>query len=50
MVLTDELFDLVQGDEQIITAVLAHELGHVKHRHGLRMLVQATVLGVVWGR
>ena len=45
MVLTDELFDLVQGDEQIITAVLAHELGHVKHRHGLRMLVQATVLG-----
>jgi Zn-dependent protease with chaperone function len=45
LVLTDELVELVQGDEQVITAVLAHELGHVKHRHGLRMLVQGTVLG-----
>ncbi len=45
MVLTDEMVELVQGNEQVITAVLAHELGHVKHRHGLRMLVQATVLG-----
>jgi len=47
MVLTDELVELVQGDEQVITAVLAHELGHVKHRHGLCMLVQATVLGAL---
>ena len=45
MVLTDELVELVQADEQVITAVLAHELGHVKHRHGLRMLVQGAVLG-----
>jgi Zn-dependent protease with chaperone function len=28
----------------VITAVLAHELGHVRHRHGVRLLVQATVL------
>jgi Zn-dependent protease with chaperone function len=47
MVMTDELVELVGGDAQIISAVLAHELGHVQHRHGLRMLVQATVLGAL---
>jgi Zn-dependent protease with chaperone function len=47
MVMTDEMVELVGGDDKIITAVLAHELGHVRHRHGLRMLVQATVLAGV---
>jgi Zn-dependent protease with chaperone function len=37
--------ELVGRDEKVITAVLAHELGHVRHRHGLRMLIQATALG-----
>ena len=45
LVLTDELVQLVGHDIQVITAVLAHEMGHVRHRHGVRMLVQATVLG-----
>lgn len=45
LVLTDELVELVGHDTQVITAVLAHEMGHVRHRHGMRMLVQATVLG-----
>lgn len=44
LVMTDELVELVGRDEQVITAVLAHEMGHVRHRHGVRMLVQATVL------
>lgn len=47
MVMTDEMVELVGGDDKIITAVLAHELGHVRYRHGLRMLVQATVLAGV---
>jgi Zn-dependent protease with chaperone function len=47
MVMTDELVQLVNGDAQVITAVLAHELGHVQQRHGLRMLVQVTVLGTL---
>lgn len=47
MVMTDEMVALVGADEKVITAVLAHELGHVRHRHGLRMLVQATVLAGV---
>jgi predicted Zn-dependent protease len=45
--MTDELVQLVNGDAQVITAVLAHELGHVQQRHGLRMLVQVTVLGTL---
>jgi Zn-dependent protease with chaperone function len=47
IIMTDDMVDLVDGDEEVTTAVLAHELGHVKHRHGVRMLVQATVLGAV---
>ncbi len=44
MVMTDEMVALTGGDDEVITAILAHELGHVKHRHGLRMLVQGAVL------
>lgn len=45
LVMTDELVELVGADDKVVTAVLAHEIGHVRHRHGLRMLVEATVLG-----
>jgi Zn-dependent protease with chaperone function len=45
LIMTDELVGLVGRDENVITAVLAHELGHVRHRHGLRALVQVTLLG-----
>ncbi len=47
IILTDELVALVDGDEQVITGVLAHELGHVRRRHGMRALVQVTALGAV---
>ncbi|WKB51011.1 M48 family metallopeptidase [Eleftheria terrae] len=46
MVVTDELVQMVGGDAEVIVGVLAHELGHVEHRHGLRALVQTTLLGV----
>ncbi|WP_326533194.1 M48 family metallopeptidase [Pseudorhodoferax sp.] len=45
LVLTDQLVALVDEDPEVITAVLAHELGHVRHRHGLRMVVQVGLLG-----
>lgn len=47
IVLTDELFILAGGDADMITGVLAHELGHVRHRHGMRMLLQASAVGVL---
>jgi Peptidase family M48 len=39
VVVTDELVDLAQADEEL-EVVLAHEIGHVVHRHSLRMLLQ----------
>lgn len=44
IIMTDELVQLVGRDEQVITAVLAHEISHVRRRHGLRMLMQVTLL------
>lgn len=53
IILTDELVELLGADEAALMGVLAHELGHVKHRHGMRLLVQAAAVGVVasvvWG-
>lgn len=45
LIMTDQLVELVGHDTQVLVAVLAHELGHVRYRHGVRMLVQVTVLG-----
>ena len=49
IVLTDELYERVDGDSDVIVGVLGHELGHLRHRHGMRMLVQAGVLGAAAG-
>lgn len=39
VVMTDELVTLAGTDDEL-SAVLAHEVGHVVHRHSLRMLLQ----------
>jgi len=44
IVLTDELLQRLERDD-VVLGVLAHELGHVRQRHGMRMLVQTTLLG-----
>jgi Zn-dependent protease with chaperone function len=46
IVLTDQLAGLAAGDEEIL-AVLAHELGHVRHRHGLRLLIEGSIVAFV---
>jgi Zn-dependent protease with chaperone function len=46
VVVTDELVKLAGHDEEIL-AVLAHELGHVQERHGLRMALQAMGAGAI---
>lgn len=46
LVITDQLIDKSKHDEEII-AVLAHELGHIKHKHILRMMFQSIGSGVV---
>jgi Zn-dependent protease with chaperone function len=47
LLMTDDMVALVGADTQVLMAVLAHELGHAKYRHGLRMLVQVSVLGAI---
>jgi Zn-dependent protease with chaperone function len=46
VVLTDELVTLAENDDEIV-AVLAHELGHVAHRHSMRSVLQNTGVGVL---
>lgn len=43
MVFTDDLVRLAQHDNEL-SAVLAHEIGHVEHRHGMRRVVQNGLL------
>lgn len=53
IVLTDELAGLFADREEVLIGVLAHELGHVRGRHGMRSVVQAGLIGaaaaVAWG-
>ena len=46
IILTDELVKLADSDEAVL-GVLGHELGHLKHRHSLRRLLQALGVGVL---
>lgn len=46
LVITDQLIDKSKHDEEII-AVLAHELGHLKHKHIVRMMLQSIGSGVI---
>lgn len=46
VVFTDQLVTLAGHDEELL-AVLAHEIGHVERRHGLRQALQGSALGLV---
>jgi Zn-dependent protease with chaperone function len=46
VVVTDDLIELSQHDEEVL-AVLAHELGHVQHRHSMRLALQSIGAGVI---
>lgn len=45
IVLSDELVQRVDGDLPMLLGVLAHEAGHVRHRHGTRLLLRTALLG-----
>lgn len=46
VVVTDELVQVLDGDEQFL-AVIAHEIGHEVHRHALREVLQASSVAIV---
>ena len=44
IVFTDEMVRLAEHDDEL-SAVLAHEIGHVVRRHGMRTIIQDSLLG-----
>jgi Zn-dependent protease with chaperone function len=46
VVITDDLIEMAEHENELV-AILAHELGHVKHRHGLRTVLQGSALVLV---
>jgi Zn-dependent protease with chaperone function len=49
IIVTDQLVELLRDRPDALTGVLAHELGHVRHRDGLDMLVRASLLSAIVG-
>jgi predicted Zn-dependent protease len=53
IVVTDALVTLLQGDgdsvSRALLGVVAHELGHVRERHGLRLVFEAGAVSVLAG-
>jgi Zn-dependent protease with chaperone function len=43
IIFTDEMVKLAQTDDELL-AVLAHEAGHVAHRHGIQRIIQDSLL------
>ena len=41
VIVTDELVELSNNDNELVLGVLAHEIGHVEHQHSLRQLYRA---------
>ncbi len=46
IVVTDELIEMADHDEEVL-AVLAHEIGHVIHEHGLRSVLQSSAVALL---
>jgi Zn-dependent protease with chaperone function len=43
IIFTDALIELAEHDDELL-AIMAHEIGHVVHRHGMRRMVQDSLL------
>lgn len=47
IVVTDQIVELLKDQPDALLAVLLHELGHVQHQHGLKMIAQSAANAVV---
>lgn len=47
LTITDELVKRLETQPDAILAVLLHEVGHVEHRHGMKLAAQATASTIV---
>jgi len=48
IVITDELVTLLEHNKDLLTAILLHEIGHVAHKHSMRLIAEtlATSLAI----
>lgn len=46
VIMTDDLVELAKNDNELVS-ILAHEVGHIVHRHGLRMVLQDAAVGLL---
>jgi Zn-dependent protease with chaperone function len=46
IVFSDGMIQIAEHQDEL-SAVLAHEIGHIVHRHGMRMLIQGSILSFV---
>lgn len=42
IIVTDDLVTLMEEDSNALVAVLLHEIGHIEHKHSLKMVAQTT--------
>jgi len=49
IVMTDELVEMFPNDDYVLTAVLAHEIGHVDEEHSLRQIYRALGMAAMIG-
>lgn len=46
IVFTDQLLELVDYDEEILTAIFMHEIGHVENHHSMRLIAQTLATSI----
>lgn len=49
IVVTDALVEMLDDQPDAVMGVLAHELGHVEHRHGLDLMFRSSMLSALVG-
>lgn len=46
IIFTDDMIELSEHDDELLS-VMAHEVGHVVHRHGMRGVIQGSLVGFI---
>jgi Zn-dependent protease with chaperone function len=46
IVITDELVKLIGDNHDLLTAILLHEIGHVEHKHSMRLISEALATSI----
>lgn len=46
IIITDELVELIGDNHDLLTAILLHEIGHVEHKHSMRLISEALATSI----